>query len=138
MMTKVLTMEMQYLCPMLAVFDMKASLKFYVDVLGFAIHESAGTEDDMGWVWLSQNGLNLMLNTQYEISDRPAQPEPSRMVTHCDTILYIGCPDVDGAYNELLAKGLTVGKPEIASYGMKQLYITDPDGYQICFQSKVS
>ena len=44
-------MNIQYLCPMLMVFDMKESLKFYVDVLGFKIHESAGEEHDIGWVW---------------------------------------------------------------------------------------
>ncbi|MBN8578731.1 MAG: VOC family protein [Cytophagales bacterium] len=130
-------MEIQYLCPLLAVFDMKAALQFYVEALGFSIHESAGPEDDVGWVWLERNGLNLMLNTQYELPDRPGQQEPARVAAHSDTILYLGCPDVDGAYHELLSKGLQINPPEIASYGMKQLYITDPDGYQVCLQSKV-
>ncbi len=129
-------MKIQHLCPMLMVFDMKESLKFYVDVLEFKIHESAGEEHDIGWVWLTRGNLNLMLNTQYEMRDRQAQPDPSRKSVHGDTILYLGCPDVDGAYQELLKKGLKVAPPEVASYGMKQLYLHDPDGYGICLQFK--
>lgn len=131
-------MKIQHLCPMLTVFDMKESLKFYVDVLGFKIHESAGEEHDIGWEWLTRNDLNLMLNTQYEIRDRPVHPDNSRKSVHNDTILYLGCPDVDGAFQELLKKGLKIGPPEVASYGMKQLYFHDPDGYKICLQFKTS
>ncbi len=29
---------------------------------------------------------------------------------------------------------LRVEKPTIAPYGMKQLSVTDPDGYELCFQ----
>lgn len=121
---------------MLMVFDMNESLKFYVDVLGFKIHESAGEENDVGWVWLTRGDVNLMLNTQYEMPDRPEQREASRVSAHRDTILYLGCPDVDAAYRELLNKGLKPDPPEVAPYGMKQLYLYDPDGYGICFQWK--
>lgn len=130
-------MEIHYLCPMFMVFDMKASLKFYVDILGFMVHQRAGEENDIGWVWLKKDDLNLMLNTQYEMPYRPPKPDASRQSTHNDTILYLGCPDVDGTYHELMKAGVKVEPPEIASYGMKQLYVNDPDGYGICFQQEV-
>jgi glyoxylase I family protein len=41
---------------------------------------------------------------------------------------------VDGAYQQLVAKGLAINPPKVAWYGMKQLYLTDPDGFGICFQ----
>ena len=127
-------MEIQYLCPMLEVFDMDRSLTFYVNMLGFKIHQSAGGNDDIGWVWLKLGDVNLMLNTQYEKPDRPREPDSNRVAAHHDTTLYFGCPDVDNAYTELRQKGLTISPPEIASYGMKQLYLRDPDGYNLCFQ----
>lgn len=127
-------MKIRYLCPMFMVFDMETSLKFYVDILGFEIHESAGEKDDVGWVWLKREGLDLMLNTQYELPDRPERQEASRMEAHRDTVLYLGCPDVDVAYQFLLSKGLKLNPPKVAPYGMKQLYLQDPDGYAICFQ----
>ena len=51
-----------------------------------------------------------------------------------DTILFFGCEDLDAAYRHLRTYGLPVKKPKIAPYGMKQLYVTDPDGYGLCFQ----
>jgi len=127
-------MEIQYLCPLLQVFDMKASLQFYCEVLGFTIHQFAGEKDDIGWVWLKWDKNDLMLNTAYETPDRPERPEAARVAAHADTAIYFGCPDVDSAYHELLSKGVKLDPPEIAPYGMKQLYFLDPDGYSLCFQ----
>ena len=61
-------------------------------------------------------------------------PEQSRVAAHADTCLYFGCPDVDGAYRYLRGKGIDVQEPTVAHYGMKQLYVSDPDGYLLCFQ----
>jgi hypothetical protein len=35
-------------------------------------------------------------------------------------------------------KGLDMKEPKVAPYGMKQLYVRDPDGYGICFQWKAN
>jgi uncharacterized glyoxalase superfamily protein PhnB len=74
-----------------------------------------------------------MLNTAYDYGERPPAPDPRRIAAH-DTCLYIGCPDVDAAYQALLAKGVKLKPPHVAHYGMKQLYLTDPDGFGVCFQ----
>jgi len=34
----------------------------------------------------------------------------------------------------LRSRGIAVNEPKIAHYGMKQLYVSDPDGYNLCFQ----
>jgi glyoxylase I family protein len=34
----------------------------------------------------------------------------------------------------LRAQGVELEPPTVAPYGMRQLYLTDPDGYAICFQ----
>ena len=65
---------------------------------------------------------------------RPPVPDLARVAAHDDTIIYFGCPDVDAAYAHLRTKGLDVKEPHIAPYGMKQLYLHDPDGYGLCFQ----
>jgi hypothetical protein len=77
-----------------------------------------------------------MLNTQYDVGERPAAPEPLplRAKWHDDTCLYIRCPDVDAAYAHLKERWPNVAPPSVAPYGMKQLYARDPDGYSICFQ----
>jgi len=130
-------MEIQGLCPLIQVFDMNTSLRFYCELLEFRVHQSAGEKDDIGWVWLKWNNADLMLNTAYETPDRPELPDPARVAAHEDTCLYFSCPDVDGAYQDLLAKGLQLNPPTIAPYGMKQLYFKDSDGYNLCFQWSV-
>ena len=57
------------------------------------------------------------------------------MAGHRDTGLYFSCPDVDAAYEAFRARGVDVEQPA-PGYGMKQMYLVDPDGYQLCFQWK--
>jgi glyoxylase I family protein len=88
---------------------------------------------------LGFNGnAELMLNTAYDDAERPEKPDPTRTLGHQDTGLFIACPNVDGAYEYLRAKDIDVSKPKVAWYGMKQMYLKDPDGYGICFQWKAS
>ena len=128
------------LCPLIQVFDMPTSLAFYRDTLGLEIVQAAPppeqvTGDDFGWVWLRGGDAHLMLNTAYDPDAvRPPAPDPARVAAHDDTALFIRSPDVDGVYEHLRARGMTVDPPTIAPYGMKQLYVKDPDGFTVCFQ----
>ena len=126
--------EINGICTLISVFDMPRSLRFYRDVLGFEIVTDSGNGDDSSWVWLRLNGADLMLNDQYEPGHVPAGPPPERTRWHHDTCLYFGCEDVDAAFNYLITKGIKATPPKMAPYGMKQLYLHDPDGYNICFQ----
>jgi catechol 2,3-dioxygenase-like lactoylglutathione lyase family enzyme len=133
-----MALETQGICPLLQVFDMPTSVRFYRDLLGFEIIGNAPEHapDDFGWCWLKLNTTELMLNTAYDYGERPPAPDRARIAGHGDTCLYIGCPDVDAAYQFLLAKGLKPRPPNVAHYGMKQLYLTDPDDFGLCFQWK--
>src|SRR5947209_1248125 len=130
-----MTITTKGMAPLLMVFDMPTSLKFYCDVLGFEVVSSdEKPAPDFDWVLLKLEGTELMLNTAYERDERPAKADPARVAAHEDLSLYFGCPDVDAAYEHLRAKGIKVKPPKVAWYGMKQLYVTDPDGYILCFQ----
>jgi glyoxylase I family protein len=120
--------------PLIYVFDMPTSLAFYTDVLGFSVEETAGRGPAFEWASLRLNDVTLMLNSLFEGEARPAYAEPPRVEAHGDTTFYFRCPDVDGAYQELLARGAKVSPPEVAPYGLRQVYVTDPDGYSLCFQ----
>ena len=76
-----------------------------------------------------------MLNTAYDDGERPDKPDSARLAAHRDTCVYFGCPDVDAAYEHVQAKAIESEGPSVASYWMKQLYVRDPDGYNLCFQS---
>ncbi len=122
-------------CTLLQVFDMPASIRFYRDVLGFEVAQaSEGEGDRFDWCLLRLGESELMLNTAYERDRRPAAHDPKRVAAHRDTCLYFACPDVDGAWHHLRSHGLDVPEPTLAPYGMRQLYLRDPDGYELCFQ----
>jgi glyoxylase I family protein len=130
-----MAIDVRGLAPLLSVFDMPTSVKFYCEVLGFEVVANDGKPaPHFDWALLRMNGTELMLNTAYDEGERPPAPDPARIGTHRDVTLYFGCPDVDAAYAHLRGMGINVKEPKIAPYGMKQLYLTDPDGYLLCFQ----
>ena len=129
-----MAIEIRGMSPLLEVFDMPTSLAFYRDKLGFGVTSDSGQGDRSGWVMLTLDDATIMLNTAYEDDERPDSPDPSRVSAHGDTCIYFGCPDVDAAYEHLKANKISAEPPTIAPYGMKQLYVTDPDNYNLCFQ----
>lgn len=127
-------MDIHGIAPLLQVFDMPAAIHFYRDILGFTVSQTSSPGDNCGWAWLKLNGADLMLNTAYEADQRPPFPVAARIAAHGDTGLYFGCEDLDDAYRHLRAHGVPAKEPEVARYGMKQLYFNDPDGYRLCLQ----
>jgi hypothetical protein len=64
-------------------------------------------EDKYHWVMLRLGGAELMLNTAYEFDEeRPVPADAARVAAHGDTILYLGCPDVEAAFVELSGRAL--------------------------------
>lgn len=133
-----MAIDVRGLAPLLQVYDMPASIRFYRDKLGCKVKltsQALGGEGRFHWVLLELGHSEFMLNTAYEFDhERPVPPDPARTAAHDDTCLYFSCPDMDAAYAELRSKGASVNPPTVAPYGMKQMYLHDPDGYSICFQ----
>ena len=131
-----MAIDIQWLCPLLEVFNMRRSLAFYRDVLDFEVVSDSGGGDDASWVWLKHGDINLMLNDQYEPGHEPPDPPAERQKWHHDTCLYFGA-DPDAVFEYLRSKSIDLKPPKDAPYGMRQLYLNDPDGYNICFQQPV-
>lgn len=123
------------MAPLLLVFDMPTSLRFYRDILGFVVKgkSNEGEGDNVYWALMEHSGVELMLNGLYEPHERPAAPDAQRMEAHYDTSIYFGCPDVNAAYDYLAAKGVDVTTPVITKYNFNALYVKDPDGYLLVF-----
>jgi glyoxylase I family protein len=134
-----MAIEITGMAPLLQVYDIGVALQFYCDILGFRLVEPAEWSGEyLDWALLEWQDVQLMLNTIYERELRPPQPDEARTRLHDDVCLFFGCPDVDGAYRHLREKGVTLDLPHNAAYGMRQLYLHDPDGYNICFQWPVA
>jgi uncharacterized glyoxalase superfamily protein PhnB len=117
--------------PLLAVSDIQRSVEFYRDRLGFSLTGQAENEGKMFWCSMERGGSAIMLQ-QAEEEDGPAGGR-GRGVS-----FYFICEDADAIYAELTSRGLSLGPPTIASYGMKQVLVPEPDGYYLCFESPVA
>jgi glyoxylase I family protein len=124
--------------PLLQVYDMGTSVRFYRDQIGFAVTGTDGKPaESCDWCMLELGDVTVMLNTRYEAHDRPAAPDPVRVEHHDDTAIYFGCPDVDAAYTELRSRGVEAKKPFITHYGFKTMTMKDPDGFTLIFHWRV-
>jgi glyoxylase I family protein len=113
---------------------MPTSIAFYRDAPGFAVIAMSRPGPNFDRALLSSNGVEIMLNTAYEAAQRPVHPDPARIAAHADTAIYLGWPEVDAACEYLRAKGVKTEKVQTAPYGIRQLYLLDPDGYRLCPQ----
>lgn len=125
--------------PNLMVTDIHASLAFYRELLGFdlvfaidqekTIHqETAGKP--ISFATLAWNDAQLMLQTVDSLAEDLAVFGPASVPTPSGTIYIRGFhPD------RLEGKDLgdrVVKAPFQQWYGMKEIYLRDPDGYIIC------
>ena len=131
------------MAPLLQVYDMNEALAFYRDALGFELVQSSDEVDTpegrfFHWCWLKLGSAHLMLNTAYDSGERPPARDRARQMGHDDVCLYFECADVDAIADHLRSRGLDVEGPRTAPYGMRQTWLHDPDGYQLCFQRAVN
>jgi catechol 2,3-dioxygenase-like lactoylglutathione lyase family enzyme len=130
-----MALELLGFAPLVQVFDMPRSVAFYRDILGFEVVAQSEPGDNFDWGMLRRDGMVIMLNTAYERARRPDLPDPLRVAAHDDTALFFDCADPDAAYTYLCDRGVKAQAPVTTHYGIRQVYVSDPDGYSLCFQS---
>jgi uncharacterized glyoxalase superfamily protein PhnB len=116
------------LVPLLFVDDVESSLAFYRDKLGFCLAMAWEPDGKLNWCRLERDGAAVML--QQACAEDPPAVERGRGVG-----FFFNCDDAGAMHRELIANGLSVAPPELAFYGMNQVFVKDPDGYELCFQS---
>ena len=120
--------KLSELCPLLFVQDIQRSIAFYCQTLGFNLAGQARSGGSVFWCMLQRDGCSLMLQ-QAEAEDG------SPVGRGRGVIFYFVCDDADRMHAELTARGLTLAAPRTAYYGMRQVTMSDPDGYQLCFEN---
>jgi glyoxylase I family protein len=129
-----MAIEVRGLAPLLQVYDMATSVRFYRDQLGFTVTGTDGRPaESCDWCMLQLGDSMVMLNTRYEAHDRPPAPDPVRTGHHDDASIYFGCPDVNAAYAELRARGVAATEPHVTHYGFRTMSVKDPDGFSLVF-----
>ena len=117
--------------PFFGITDIEASLRFYVDGLGFAIKYRWAPDGRIRWCWLERDGVMLMLQEFWK-DGRPGGAPPGTLGNGMSVCFM--CEDAIAVYHEALARGLSPARPYVGN----RLWVTsfvDPDGYRVDFES---
>jgi len=117
--------------PMLWVHDLQASLRFYVDGLGFTIDKRWVHEGQLRWCQLSLGGAELMLQAFWNEGAHHNVPQGALGV---GVSLNLICVDALAIYVETSERGLAPEQPFVGN-AMWVVGLTDPDGYKLFFES---
>jgi lactoylglutathione lyase len=117
--------------PFFSVSNMDASLRFYVDGLGFAMTKKWIYEGTVRWCWLELGGAALMLQDRRR--EEGGEWVPEGKVGDGVSIYFI-CDDALAIYREARKRNLKPRRPFVGNR-MWVTPLTDPDGYKIFFES---
>ena len=117
--------------PFFSVTDITASLKFYMDGLGFTMKHQWSPDGRLRWCWLELGGASLMLQ-QYWKDGKPGGA-PAGTLGQGVSICFM-CADALAIYRDVKAKGIAAATPFVGN-GLWDLGMEDPDGYRLHFES---
>lgn len=121
------SMKFQSMVPMLAVADVGRSIHFYTQTLGFQLMGLLENGGQPFWArFKADEDVELMVTTR-DASDNRVESE------FRDVVLYFYPESVERVRAHLIDSGMVVGKTVVTFYGMNEIRITDPDGYELCF-----
>lgn len=113
--------------PFFWVRDLAASLRFYVDGLGFALKNQWVDDGKMRWCWLELGGAAVML--QEFAPDRVPEAKTGVGVSVC-----FMCNDAIAIWKDITGRGLDAKRPFVGN-GLWVTSVVDPDGYELAFES---
>jgi glyoxylase I family protein len=113
--------------PLLMVEGIQRSVAFY-EQLGFELMQKWEPQGNLAWCRLQRDDSALMLQ-QATDEDGPAAGRGYGVG------FYFICDDAAALHDELRSRGVPVDPPTAAFYGMNQIFLKDPDGYELCFES---
>ncbi len=117
--------------PFFWVRDIEASLRFYVDGLGFTRTKQWFDEGRLRWCWLQLGGAALMLQEFWREGQHRNLPESALGV---GVSINFTCKDALVIYRDLSSRGVEAKRPFVGN-GMWVTGVVDPDGYELLFES---
>lgn len=117
--------------PFFSVKDIEASLRFYVNGLGFTITRRWEPEGRIRWCWLELDRVAVMLQ-EYWKDGRPGG-SPDGVLGQGVCICFV-CADAIAVYHKGKAQGLQPSTPFVGN-GLWVTSFVDPDGYRLDFES---
>jgi lactoylglutathione lyase len=117
--------------PFFGVSDIEASVRYYVDGLGFEMTRKWIDEGQLRWCWLERGGAALMLQ-EFRKQGHDAWVPEGKLGEGVS--IYFICKDALTIYREVTLRGIQASRPFVGN-GMWVTSLSDPDGYRIAFES---
>lgn len=117
--------------PFFRVSDIDASVRYYVDGLGFQMMHKWEPDGQLSWCWLQRGGAALMLQ-EFRREGHGAWA-PAGKLGEGVSVCFI-CDDALAIYREVTARGIPAATPFVGN-AMWVTSTSDPDGYRLEFES---
>ena len=117
--------------PFFFISDMNISLTFYLDKLGFKIVNQWIPQDRIMWCRLENDGGIIMLQEHHKMETGLMKEEGKVGI---GVSISFNCEDALSLYHDFQSKGANPTEPFVGN-GMWVTNVTDPDGYNLSFQS---
>jgi uncharacterized glyoxalase superfamily protein PhnB len=117
--------------PFLWVENIDASLRYYIDGLGFEMKNKWEPEGKLRWCWLRLGGAAIMLQEFWKEGPHEGRPEGTlgQGVSIC-----FQCADALAIYRSVTSRGIEAKRPFVGN-SMWVTSLVDPDGYRLDFES---
>ena len=116
---------MKKLIPMMESDDMKDTIDFYTQTLGFQVHDIGENETGIFWCSLFRDDAEIMF------TDRNVHSKEKKATFN--GVLYFYPDSVDTLWEELKDKVQVEWKPQDFGYGMYDFAIRDNNGFILAF-----
>ena len=129
------TVNVRQAVPFFGVTSMEASLRFYVDGLGFKMKhswipdpEERNPEGKIRWCWLQLGEAAIMLQ------EFLPEHRPKETLGTGSSVCFM-CEDALALYREFKSRGIQTRQRPFVGNRLWVVPVTDPDGYRIDFES---
>jgi catechol 2,3-dioxygenase-like lactoylglutathione lyase family enzyme len=109
---------------LLAPQDLERSVRWYVDTLGLRIAREFGVDG-------RRTGVVLFLGGGFLELSGAARPAGGADASATPVALWLQVPDVDEEHARLHRAGAVASAPETMPWGLRELWLRDPDGHRI-------
>lgn len=123
--------NVQQAVPFFMISDMDASLRFYVEGLGFTLEKKWIVDEEIRWCWLQIGDAALMLQ---EWRDQDGKLKNVTEKLGVGVEICFQCRDALAIYREITARGIKARHPFVGNH-MWVTFVHDPDGYKLSFES---
>lgn len=119
--------NVQQAVPFLMITNMDASLRFYIEGLGFVMKNKWIDEGKLRWCWLEIGAAAIMV--QDYLPERLPKDKLGVGASTC-----FQCKDAIALYREFTSRGIQAQEPFVGN-GLWVTIVRDPDGHVLDFES---